>query len=100
MARKCRARAGFLKLELNFAQNLLRPRPDDDKAIVFQGEGQERRALDFGALKRQVAALAAYLQARGVGRGDRVVAYLHNGPEAIIGMLATASLGAVWSSCL
>ena len=89
----------LLEARLNFAQNLLRPRPDDDEAIVFQGEGQERRALDFGALKRQVAALAAYLQARGVGRGDRVAAYLHNGPEAIIGMLATASLGAVWSSC-
>ena len=89
----------FPEAQLNFAQNLLRPRPDADIAIVFQGEGQERRALAFGELKRQVAALAAYLQARGVGPGDRVAAYLHNGPEAIIGMLASASLGAVWSSC-
>ena len=89
----------FPEARLNFAQNLLRPRPDDDTAIVFQGEGQERRVLSFGELSRQVAALAAYLQARGVGPGDRVAAYLHNGPEAIIGMLAASSLGAVWSSC-
>ena len=89
----------FPEAQLNFAQNVLRPRPDADIAIVFQGEGQERRALAFGALKRQVGALAAYLQARGVGPGDRVAAYLHNGPEAIVGMLAAASLGAVWSSC-
>jgi len=89
----------FPEARLNFAQNLLRPRPDADIAIVFQGEGQERRALSFGELRRQVAALAAHLQARGVGKGDRVAAYLHNGREAIIGMLAAASLGAVWASC-
>ncbi len=89
----------FPEARLNFAQNLLRPRADADIAIVFQGEGQERRALAFGALKRQVAALAAYLRNCGVQPGDRVAAYLHNAPEAIVGMLATASLGAVWASC-
>jgi acetoacetyl-CoA synthetase len=89
----------FPQAHLNFAQNLLRPRPEADVAIVFQGEGQERRELSFGELRRQVAALAAHLEARGVGPGDRVAAYLCNGPEAIIGMLATASLGAVWASC-
>ncbi len=89
----------FPQARLNFAQNLLRPRADADSAIVFQGERQERRTLDFGALKRQVAALAAYLRGHGVEPGDRVAAYLHNGPEAIVGMLAAASLGAVWASC-
>ncbi|HTO78837.1 MAG TPA: AMP-binding protein, partial [Methylocystis sp.] len=89
----------FPQARLNFAQNLLRPRADADIAIVFQGERQERCVLSFGALKRQVAALAAYLRTQGVGPGDRVAAYLHNGPEAIVGMLAAASLGAVWASC-
>ncbi len=89
----------FPDARLNFAENLLRPRGDAETAIVFQGERQERRTLSFGALKRQVAALAGYLQANGIGPGDRVAAYLHNGPEAIVGMLAAASLGAVWASC-
>ena len=89
----------FPEARLNFAENLLRPRGEAETAIVFQGERRERRTLAFGALKRQVAALAAHLQANGVGPGDRVAAYLHNGPEAIVGMLAAASVGAVWASC-
>jgi acetoacetyl-CoA synthetase len=89
----------FPDAKLNFAQNLLRPRPDDEVALVFRGEREARRALTFGELKAEVAMLAAHLRAQGVGAGDRVAAYLHNGPEAVVGMLATASLGAIWSSC-
>ncbi|HET7506779.1 MAG TPA: acetoacetate--CoA ligase, partial [Solirubrobacterales bacterium] len=55
--------------------------------------------LSWGELRRQVAATAAGLRALGVGRGDRVVAYLPNIPEAIVAFLASASIGAVWSSC-
>jgi len=59
----------FPDARLNFAENLLRPRADDETAIVFQGERQARRTISFGALKRQVAALAGYLQANNVGPG-------------------------------
>jgi acetoacetyl-CoA synthetase len=84
--------------ELNFAENLLRRR-DATPAIIFRGEDGTRRELSWAELNDRVAALAASLKADGVGQGDRVAGYLPNAPEAVIGMLATASLGAVWSSC-
>jgi len=83
---------------LNFAENLLRRR-DATPAIIFRGEDGSRRELSWAELCDQVAALAASLKADGVGQGDRVAGYLPNAPEAVIGMLATSSLGAVWSSC-
>lgn len=89
----------FPDAKLNFAENLLRTRPDDEVAVVFSGEGQIRTSLSFGELKKSVASLAAYFRAQGVVKGDRIAAYIHNGPEAIIGMLAASSLGALWSSC-
>jgi acetoacetyl-CoA synthetase len=89
----------FPDARLNFAENLLRPRPDDEVAIAFQGERQSRRTLSFAQIRTEVAALAAHLRALGVAPGDRVAAYTHNGPEAVIGMLAAASIGAVWASC-
>src|SRR4051812_46209190 len=83
---------------LNFAQNLLR-RPDDRApAIIFRGEDGSRREVSWAALHRQVAALAPALRADGIGAGDRVAGYLPNIPEAVVAMLATAALGAVWSS--
>jgi len=88
----------FPGIELNFAENLLRRR-DAGPAIIFRGENGSRRELSWAELCDQVAALAASLKADGVHRGDRVAGYLPNAPEAVIGMLATASLGAVWSSC-
>ena len=84
--------------ELNFARNLLRhdgPRP----AIVFAGENGARSELTFDELRREVARVADGLRNAGVSRGDRVGGYLPNCPEAIVAMLATASIGAVWSSC-
>ncbi len=89
----------FPQARLNFAENLLRPRPDDDVALIFRGEDRIRKSLSFGELKKSVAALAAFFRACGVAKGDHIGASVHNGPEALIGMLAAASLGAVWSSC-
>lgn len=89
----------FPDARLNFAENLLRPRPAETEAIVFWGEDKVERRLSFGEIERQAGALAAFFRAQGVEPGDRIAAYIHNGPEAIIGMLAAASLGAVWSSC-
>jgi acetoacetyl-CoA synthetase len=87
----------FTGARLSFAENLLR-REGDNPAIIFRGEDGSRRELSWNALNRQVAALAAAMQADGIGVGDRVAGYLPNIPETVIAMLATASLGAVWSS--
>ena len=88
----------FPEAWLNYAENLLRRR-DDGIAIEFRGEDQVRRSLSYAELYDAVAVLAMALADAGVGRGDRVAGYLPNLPEAIISMLATTSLGAVWSSC-
>ena len=83
---------------LNFAENLLRRR-DAGTALVAVREDGSRQALSYEKLHRATARLAAELRERGVLPGDRVAAWLPNGPEAVIGMLATASVGGVWSSC-
>ena len=88
----------FPDARLNFAENLLRQR-DDTTAIVFWGEDKVRRALTHSALYDEVSQLARALRAEGVVAGDRVAGYLPNMPETIIAMLATASIGAIWSSC-
>ncbi|MBN2238335.1 MAG: acetoacetate--CoA ligase [Dehalococcoidales bacterium] len=82
----------------NFAENLLRYR-DDRTALVFKGEGQEKRRISYSELYDQVSRLAQALKQTGVGIGDRVAGFLPNMPEAVIAMLATTSLGAIWSSC-
>jgi acetoacetyl-CoA synthetase len=84
--------------QLNFAQHLLR-HSGKQPAIVFCGEDGARRELSRDQLRHAVAGFAAGLRRAGVARGDRVAGYLPNCPEAIIAMLATTSLGAVWSSC-
>ncbi|MDF1797145.1 MAG: acetoacetate--CoA ligase [Coxiellaceae bacterium] len=83
---------------LNFAQHLLRFN-DDKVAIQFANEIGERRSLTYAELNQQVIALAAHLQSLSVVAGDRVAGFVANTPEAIIAMLATTYLGAVWSSC-
>ena len=88
----------FPEARLNFAANLLRYR-DDREALVSWDESGRRGALTFGELAAEVAACAGSLRAAGVVAGDRVAGFLPNIPEAVIAMLATASLGAVWSSC-
>ena len=84
--------------KLNFAENLLRRR-DEATAIVSWSENGVRRTLTFRQLFAGVARLSRALRSDGVGPGDRVAGYLPNVPEAVIAMLTTASLGAVWSSC-
>ena len=83
---------------LNFAAHLLRHK-GTQAAIVFNGEDGRRRELSRDKLYRQVAEVAAGLRKTGVGKGDRVAAFLPNCPEAIVAMLASASVGAIWSSC-
>ncbi|MBT6139019.1 MAG: acetoacetate--CoA ligase [Rhodospirillaceae bacterium] len=88
----------FPDAQINFAENLLRRRDAAD-AIVFWGEDKVRRRLSFADLYADVSRTAQALAGVGVGPGDRVAAYLPNMPETIIAMLATTSLGAIWSSC-
>ena len=88
----------FAGSHLNYAANVLGS-DGDDVAIVFNGEDGTRSEWNRTALRREVAAVAAGLRAAGVVKGDRVAGYLPNCPEAIIAMLATASVGATWSSC-
>ena len=83
---------------LNFAQNLLRRR-DGAEAMVFWGEERIKRRLTYRHLYGLVSRMQQALADVGVGKGDRVAGYLPNLPEAAAAMLATASLGAVWSSC-
>jgi acetoacetyl-CoA synthetase len=88
----------FPEVELNYAEYALRDRDPDATAILHMSESRELAELSWGELRTQVARIAAGLKALGVGRGDRVVAYLPNIPETVAAFLATASLGAVWSS--
>jgi acetoacetyl-CoA synthetase len=83
---------------LNFAENLLRYR-DDQPAIIFKAEDKVTRRLTYTQLYDQVAAAASALKQSGVKPGDRVAAFIPNMPEAVIAMLATTSLGGIWSSC-
>jgi acetoacetyl-CoA synthetase len=88
----------FPDARLNYAENLLR-RKDDATAIVFWGEDKVRWRLTFRELYDAVSRVAQALEAAGVREGDRVAAFMPNLPDTVIFMLATASLGAIWSSC-
>jgi acetoacetyl-CoA synthetase len=88
----------FEGAKLNFAANLLEHEASGT-ALVFVNERGERTELSWRELRAQVASVAARLRALGLRRGDRVAAYIANRPEAVVAMLATASVGAVWSSC-
>lgn len=82
---------------INYAENLLRRR-DDAPAIIFRDETGRERTLSFAELYAEVARWQSQLKAWGVRKGDRVAAYMPNMPETVIACLATASLGAIWSS--
>ncbi len=88
----------FPQARLNFAENLLRFR-DEQSALVFCSETGQRSELSYAGLYRAVARTAAALRAHGIRPGDRVAGYMPNLPETIIAMLATTSIGAIWSSC-
>ncbi|MCU0897147.1 MAG: acetoacetate--CoA ligase [Burkholderiales bacterium] len=88
----------FPEARLNFAENLLRRRDRSD-ALVFWGEDKVRRRMSHAELHALVSRLAQALRAAGVTAGDRVGGYLPNLPESIAAMLASASIGAIWSSC-
>jgi acetoacetyl-CoA synthetase len=84
---------------VNYAEHAFRGKADDAPAIVAGGEGRADAEWTWGALRELTGRIAAGLRALGVEPGDRVVAYMPNIAETVAAFLATASLGAVWSSC-
>jgi len=88
----------FPGAKLNFAENLLRYR-DDQLAFIFKGETQASKLMTYAELYDEVSRLSHSLAESGIGAGDRVVGYMPNLIETVIGMLAATSLGATWSSC-
>ncbi|WP_205754470.1 acetoacetate--CoA ligase [Arthrobacter sp. CAU 1506] len=82
---------------VNFARHLLEGH--DGTALIAVAEDGSREEVSWDALRREVASLAKHLREAGVGPGDRVVAVLPNVAEAVAGLLAAASIGAVWSIC-
>jgi acetoacetyl-CoA synthetase len=88
----------FPDARLSFAENLLRGR-DDDAASVATNEAGLIRTMTFFDLRRDVGRVAAALRRAGVQPGDRVAAVIGNVPEAIVAVLGTAAVGAIWSSC-
>jgi acetoacetyl-CoA synthetase len=89
----------FEGAELNYAEHVFRGTDPAAVAVRHSAEGGEVGEITWGRLRTRVGAFAAGLRALGVERGDRVVAYLPNSPAALIGFLASASIGAIWSSC-
>jgi acetoacetyl-CoA synthetase len=89
----------FPGVNLSYPEHVFRGKDDDEIAILFEGESREPAEWTWGELRHQTMRIRTGLKRRGVGRGDRVVAYMPNIPETIAAFLATASLGAVWSSC-
>jgi acetoacetyl-CoA synthetase len=88
----------FPGIRLNWAERAFAGKPDEQVAILHASELRELEEITWGELRGKVAAVAEGLRGLGVGKGDRVVAYLPNIAEATIAFLATASIGAVWSS--
>ena len=93
----------FEDATLNFAENLLYSAQLDSEtrtALIFESEDESRhRTISFRELRESVSRCAASLKALGVKKGDRVAALTPNVPEAVVAMLATTSIGAIWSSC-
>ena len=84
---------------LNYTEHIFRKAQPDHPAIVFQSELHPLQQISWDELRENVASLAAFLKQNGVGKGDRIVGFLPNIPEAIMAFLAVNSLGAIWSSC-
>lgn len=90
----------FPEARVNYAAAALADRPADEVAVVGVTEDPDATtSLTWAELRARVAGLAATYRRLGVGEGDRVVGYLPNSPDAVVALLATASIGAVWSVC-
>jgi len=84
---------------VNYAEHIFRHKTNQRPALLVASERQRLQTVSWASLEAQVAGMAAWLRQQGVGLGDRVVAVLPNGLEAIVAFLATNAVGGVWSSC-
>ena len=84
---------------LNYAEHIMRKRTDERPAILFASEKEKRKEISWKELEQDAAALQSFLKECGVASGDRVASFIPNIPQATVSMIATISLGAVWSSC-
>lgn len=89
----------FTGAKLNYTEHIFRHAKEDEVAIFYKSESTSLQEMTWGELKRKTAALATYLKKIGVQPGDRIVGYLPNIPETVIALYASASIGAIWSSC-
>ena len=89
----------FEGTELSYPEHVFRDKEDSALALIYASEATEATEVTWGELRELVACSAAGLREAGVESGDRVVAYLPNSLEAVVAFLATASIGAIWSSC-
>ena len=89
----------FPGARLNYAEHLLRQEEPGETAIVHASELRPLSELTWGELEDQVSRVASGLRHLGVGKGDRVVAYMPNIAETVVAFLACAGIGAIWSSC-
>ncbi|HET7638179.1 MAG TPA: AMP-binding protein, partial [Ktedonobacteraceae bacterium] len=89
----------FTGAKLNYAEHVFRNASTTRPALLFQSERHPLSEVSWTELKQKVGTVANALRAMGVQRGDRVVAYMPNIPETLIAFLASASIGAIWSSC-
>lgn len=89
----------FLGSELNYAEHVFRRMTTDYPALLFQSENQPLMEVSWNELYGKVSSVAASLRGMGVKKGDRVASFLPNIPETVVAFLATASIGAIWSSC-
>ncbi len=88
----------FEGAELNYAENVMYGRDPEAVAVLHASETRALSSMSWGQLHEQVCEVAGGLRSLGVGRGDRVVAYMPNVPETLVALLAVSSIGAVWSS--
>lgn len=88
----------FPEATINYTEHIFRDRDDNEPAIIHASENRKTSEVTWGQLYKETAALQQTLRNLGVTKGDRVVAYAANIYETIVAFLATASLGAIWSS--
>jgi acetoacetyl-CoA synthetase len=89
----------FAGTKLNYAEHIFRKATSDHPAIIFKSESTALKTISWNELRDQVTSLQHFLKQHGVTTGDRIAAYIPCIPEASVGLLASASLGAIWSSC-
>lgn len=88
----------FPDLKLNFAENLLKFKDKEKNALEYYDETGEKSSISYKELYRQTAKLQKAMTDAGVEKNDRIAGFINNGPEAVIAMLATSAIGAIWSS--